>query len=222
MDYPIWELAMGGGVLIGIVTLTLGGIPFALGTSAGCLLMGIFVSYFRSVNPEFGGPVNEGARTFLQDIGLNMFVAVLAANVGPKVATALGGSTVIWLALTSAKWKPSAPAGDDDGVALVREVAALAALPVLGLLLWQALAWLDGKFLLDTFTSLGERVAGESRVSSVPGLKERPSSVMRLPRNAPRWAWSFRTTSRPLGSGISSPSSSMPSTCNSRASLAPA
>jgi putative transport protein len=92
-------IAMVVGYLIGIVTLTLGGIPFALGTSAGCLLMGIFVSYFRSVNPEFGGPVNEGARTFLQDIGLNMFVAVLAANVGPKVATALGRRTVIWLAL---------------------------------------------------------------------------------------------------------------------------
>ncbi len=92
-------IAMAVGYLAGIATFTLGGIPFALGTSAGCLLMGIFVSYFRSVNPEFGGPVNEGARTFLQDIGLNMFVAVLAANVGPKVATALGGGTVIWLAL---------------------------------------------------------------------------------------------------------------------------
>ncbi len=92
-------LAMLVGYLVGILSVTIGGIPFALGTSAGCLLMGIFVSYFRSRNPEFGGPVNEGARTFLQDIGLNMFVAVLAANVGPKVATALGGDTVIWLAL---------------------------------------------------------------------------------------------------------------------------
>ena len=92
-------VAMLVGYLVGILSVTIGGIPFALGTSAGCLLMGIFVSYFRSRNPEFGGPVSEGARSFLQDIGLNMFVAVLAANVGPKVATALGGDTVIWLAL---------------------------------------------------------------------------------------------------------------------------
>lgn len=92
-------IAMLVGYLVGILSLNVGGIPFALGTSAGCLLMGIAVSWFRSVNPEFGGPVNEGARTFLQDIGLNMFVAVLAANVGPKVATALGGTTVIWLAI---------------------------------------------------------------------------------------------------------------------------
>jgi len=62
-------------------------------------LAGIFVSYFRSRNPEFGGPVSEGARSFLQDIGLNMFVAVLAANVGPKILQSFRGTTVIWIAL---------------------------------------------------------------------------------------------------------------------------
>jgi putative transport protein len=92
-------IAMLVGYLVGVLSVNIGGIPFALGTSAGCLLMGIFVSYFRSRNPEFGGPVSEGARSFLQDIGLNMFVAVLAANVGPKVASALQGTTTLWLAL---------------------------------------------------------------------------------------------------------------------------
>ena len=70
-----------------------------MGSSAGCLLAGICVSYFRSRNPEFGGPVSEGARSFLQDMGLNMFVAVLAANVGPKVIQSFQGTTVIWVAL---------------------------------------------------------------------------------------------------------------------------
>jgi putative transport protein len=92
-------VAMAIGYLVGIISLTLGGIPFALGTSAGCLLAGIFVSYFRSRNPEFGGPVSEGARSFLQDIGLNMFVAVLAANVGPKILQSFQGTTVIWVAV---------------------------------------------------------------------------------------------------------------------------
>ena len=92
-------IAMMIGYLVGIISVTLGGIPFALGTSAGCLLAGIFVSYFRSRNPEFGGPVSEGARTFLQDIGLNMFVAVLAANVGPKILQSFQGTTVIWVAI---------------------------------------------------------------------------------------------------------------------------
>ncbi|MBT2748626.1 MULTISPECIES: TrkA C-terminal domain-containing protein [unclassified Lysobacter] len=92
-------LGMLVGYLVGIVSVTVAGIPFALGTSAGCMLAGIFVSYFRSRNPEFGGPVDEGARSFLQDIGLNLFVAVLAANVGPKIIASFQGTTVLWVAL---------------------------------------------------------------------------------------------------------------------------
>lgn len=92
-------IAMGIGYIAGSLSVTLGGIPFALGTSAGCLLAGIFVSYWRSRNPEFGGPVSEGARSFLQDIGLNLFVAVLAANVGPKVIDSFQGLTVVWIAV---------------------------------------------------------------------------------------------------------------------------
>ncbi|MDW3225732.1 MAG: transporter [Paracoccaceae bacterium] len=92
-------IAMLIGYLVGIISVTVSGIPFALGTSAGCILAGVGVSYMRSRNPEFGGPVHEGARSFLQDFGLNAFVAVLSANVGPKVVSALGGDTIIWLAL---------------------------------------------------------------------------------------------------------------------------
>lgn len=92
-------LAMLIGYLVGIITFTISGIPFALGTSAGCILAGVGVSYFRSRNPDFGGPIHEGARSFLQDFGLNAFVAVLSANVGPKVISALGGDTILWLAL---------------------------------------------------------------------------------------------------------------------------
>ncbi|MEO5732727.1 MAG: hypothetical protein ABIQ87_03440 [Rubrivivax sp.] len=92
-------LAMLVGYLVGIVTVTISGIPFALGTSAGVIMAGVGVSYFRSRNPDFGGPVHEGARSFLQDFGLNAFVAVLSANVGPKVISALGGNTILWLAL---------------------------------------------------------------------------------------------------------------------------
>ncbi len=91
-------LAMLIGYLVGIVTITISGIPFSLGTSAGVIMAGILVSYFRSRNPEFGGPVHEGARSFLQDFGLNAFVAVLSANVGSKVVAALGGDTIFWLA----------------------------------------------------------------------------------------------------------------------------
>jgi putative transport protein len=92
-------IAMAIGYVVGSLSVTIAGIPFALGTSAGCLLAGICVAYLRSRNPQFGGPVSEGARSFLQDVGLNVFVAALGANVGPKIIAALGGNTVLWLAL---------------------------------------------------------------------------------------------------------------------------
>jgi putative transport protein len=87
------------GFIIGHASVKIGGIPFALGTSAGCMLMGIFVSWLRTRNPDFGGPTSEGARSFLNDIGLSMFVAVLAAGVGPKIMASFQGTVVIWIAL---------------------------------------------------------------------------------------------------------------------------
>jgi len=86
------------GYVCGKLSVTLGGIPFALGTSAGCMLTGIMFSYFRTRNPAFGGPMSEGARSFLQDIGLSLFVAVLASSVGPKILASFQGTVVIKIA----------------------------------------------------------------------------------------------------------------------------
>ncbi|MGB7971929.1 MAG: hypothetical protein WCF31_08175 [Candidatus Deferrimicrobiaceae bacterium] len=87
------------GYIVGAFSVNIGGIPFALGTSAGCMLMGIFMSWLRTRNPEFGGPTSEGARAFLNDIGLSLFVAVLAASVGPKILASFKGTVVIWIAV---------------------------------------------------------------------------------------------------------------------------
>lgn len=92
-------IALVVGYLAGHFSVTLGGIPFALGTSAGCMLTGIIVSFLRTRNPSFGGPMSEGARSFVQDIGLNLFIAVLAANVGPKILASFQGAVVIWIAV---------------------------------------------------------------------------------------------------------------------------
>jgi putative transport protein len=87
------------GYLVGHFSVKIAGIPFALGTSAGCMLAGILFSWWRTRNPAFGGPMSEGARSFIQDIGLNVFIAVLAANVGPKILDSFQGTVVIWIAL---------------------------------------------------------------------------------------------------------------------------
>ncbi|MFT5235841.1 MAG: putative transport protein [Shewanella sp.] len=87
------------GYICGHFSVTVGGIPFALGTSAGCMLTGIIFSFLRTRNPAFGGPMSEGARSFLQDIGLSLFVAVLAATVGPKILASFQGTVVIKIAI---------------------------------------------------------------------------------------------------------------------------
>ncbi|GGI99598.1 transporter [Shewanella hanedai] len=87
------------GYICGHLSVTVGGIPFALGTSAGCMLTGIIFSFLRTRNPAFGGPMSEGARSFLQDIGLSLFVAVLAATVGPKILASFQGTVVIKIAI---------------------------------------------------------------------------------------------------------------------------
>ena len=86
------------GFVCGKLSVTLGGIPFALGTSAGCMLTGIMFAYIRTRNPTFGGPMSEGARSFVQDLGLSMFVAVLASSVGPKILSSFQGTVVIKIA----------------------------------------------------------------------------------------------------------------------------
>lgn len=86
------------GFICGHASVTVDGIPFALGTSAGCMLSGIIFSYLRTRNPSFGGPISEGARSFLQDIGLSLFVAVLAASVGPKILDSFQGVVVLKIA----------------------------------------------------------------------------------------------------------------------------
>lgn len=87
------------GYICGHLSVNISGIPFALGTSAGCMLTGIIFSFLRTRNPAFGGPMSEGARSFLQDIGLSLFVAVLATSVGPKILDSFQGTVVIKIAV---------------------------------------------------------------------------------------------------------------------------
>jgi putative transport protein len=98
-EVAFMSAALALGFIVGHFSVKIAGIPFALGTSAGCMLMGIMVSWLRTRNPDFGGPTSEGARAFLNDIGLSIFVAVLAAGVGPKILASFKGTVVIWIAI---------------------------------------------------------------------------------------------------------------------------
>jgi putative transport protein len=96
-DILTMSLGLAIGYIIGYLSITLGGIPISLGTPAGVMLAGIAISTLRSHFPLFGGPVSEGARSLLQDLGLDLFIAVVAVNTAAGVANAFTGGGVIAL-----------------------------------------------------------------------------------------------------------------------------
>jgi len=88
-------LGLALGYIIGYLHVTIAGIPISLGTPAGVMLAGILISTLRSRYPLFGGPVSEGARSLLQDLGLDLFIAVVALNTAPNVANAFASGGVL-------------------------------------------------------------------------------------------------------------------------------
>jgi putative transport protein len=92
-ESDIFTLALGMvvGYIAGSLRVVVGHIPFSLGAPAAVMLAGIALSTLRSRNPLFGGPVSEGARSLLQALGLDVFIAVVAVNSGPSIARAFSG-----------------------------------------------------------------------------------------------------------------------------------
>ncbi|MBR5297650.1 MAG: aspartate-alanine antiporter, partial [Parabacteroides sp.] len=70
------------GSLIGALTLHIGKVPISLSTSGGALLSGLFLGWLRSKHPTFGG-IPEPSLWILNNLGLNMFIAVIGIVAGP-------------------------------------------------------------------------------------------------------------------------------------------
>jgi putative transport protein len=94
-DVLSMAIGLAVGYVFGYLSVQIGAIPISLGTPAGVMLAGIAMSTLRSRNPLFGGPVSEGARSLLQDLGLDLFIAVIALNTAPNVAAAFTGGGVL-------------------------------------------------------------------------------------------------------------------------------
>lgn len=93
-DILTLALGLALGYVAGTLSVTIGHIPFCLGAPAGVMLAGIAISTLRSRYPLLGGPVSEGARSLLQVLGLDVFIAVVAVNTAPNVAGAYTGGYV--------------------------------------------------------------------------------------------------------------------------------
>ncbi|MDE5785252.1 MAG: aspartate-alanine antiporter, partial [Duncaniella sp.] len=76
------------GCFIGALAIHIGGVPVSLSTSGGVLLAGLFFGWLRNRRPTFGnipGPVVW----IFDNMGLNMFVAVVGLSSGPKFVAGL-------------------------------------------------------------------------------------------------------------------------------------
>ena len=92
------------GGLVGALTIHLGGIPISLSTSGGALIAGLLFGWLRSKHPTFGG-IPEPSLWVLNNVGLNMFIAVVGIAAGPSFVTGfkeVGASLFIVGALATA------------------------------------------------------------------------------------------------------------------------
>jgi putative transport protein len=93
-DIVTLALGLSAGAALGAVTIPLGPLKIAVGSAVGLLLVGIALSILRTRQPAFGGPFPEPARQLLEDLGLNVFIAVLGINAGAGVLKAIGAGAL--------------------------------------------------------------------------------------------------------------------------------
>jgi putative transport protein len=82
-DFAVLGIAISIGVLVGAaLTIPIGHLRIALGTSVRTLLAGVTVGWMRSMRPWFG-KIPDAAILFMRSIGLAAFVAMIGLKAGP-------------------------------------------------------------------------------------------------------------------------------------------
>lgn len=75
------------GTLLGLIAVTVAGIPLSLGVGGGVLISGLLFGYLRAVHPTFGqfpGP----AQWILNNLGINLFIACVGLVAGVSAVQA--------------------------------------------------------------------------------------------------------------------------------------
>ena len=84
-------IVLGG--LVGLASVTAGGMSFSLTASGGALVMGLVFGWLRSVHPTFGR-IPEPALWVFDTVGLGVFIAVVGLDAGPGFVEGLRQSGV--------------------------------------------------------------------------------------------------------------------------------
>ena len=98
---------VGGGIflggLVGLLTVTIAGLPITLTASGGALIMGLVFGWLRAVRPTFGR-IPEAAMWVFDTVGLTVFIGVVGLSAGPSFISGLqkSGASLILVGLVVA------------------------------------------------------------------------------------------------------------------------
>lgn len=87
-DLIFLSLALALGAFVGTLTVHFGNVPVSLSTSGGALISGIFFGWLRVRHPSVGN-IPPAAQWLLNNLGLNMFIAVIGIQAGPSFITGI-------------------------------------------------------------------------------------------------------------------------------------
>jgi putative transport protein len=88
------------GGLVGLLSVTIGGLPITLTASGGALIMGLVFGWLRSVHPTFG-QIPEAAMWVFDMVGLTTFMAVVGLGAGPSFVAGIqkSGLSLVFVGL---------------------------------------------------------------------------------------------------------------------------
>lgn len=87
-DMVFVGLGIAIGAIIGAISMHIGRIPVSLSTSGGALIAGLIMGWLRSKHPTFGR-IPDSAVWVFNNVGLNMFIAVIGISAGPTFISGL-------------------------------------------------------------------------------------------------------------------------------------
>lgn len=96
------------GAALGAIPVPLFGVRVSFGAAA-VLVTGILFGWLKTRHPALGGPISEGGRRLMEEMGLNVFTSVLAVNSGLAVYGVITGGP-LWSLVFSCLLVSAVPA----------------------------------------------------------------------------------------------------------------
>ena len=87
-DMVFLGLGIALGCIVGALTFKINGVPVGLNLSGGALVSGLFLGWLRNQRPVFGR-IPSSALWLLNNLGINMFIAIIGLTAGASVVHGL-------------------------------------------------------------------------------------------------------------------------------------